>query len=683
MLNFLSQMRISTRVIVLVIIPSLAICWLSFERYQQASQTEAQIKEMTVMMGFLKRASSLLAVWQDEQDVTLAYTAGDGNVSQYKAKLSAPRSQVDRSFRELVDYTERHQGELLRHGKVKSAYQSLQDKFAQLDQIRAATDQKNERLPNGTYSSGYFAYVSREVLRSIHEITAMATRIDDKLSQHAFAYYTLLSIREQGSFERGMTLRALGGGKKINYIRYGRIRSAQDMQRIAGRDFRQLASPNLNQFFNETVDKLPDMKRINVIRNAIIKSNGVKPDISPEEWYEKSTQYINALQQVDKKIVDEMDQRMVWLSDNAQAAVWFSALSMMALMVLVIVLSTLIINSIIRPLKELVTTLIHASDQLDIRVQLDERGHDELAEVSKAYNKLTCSFTQALNGICNQSDNMNDIAFRVADVMTTSISNSESQNNATDSVSVAVHQMTATIQEVASSAQETSEAVNRAHSMSVDAADNSRISREIMDTLVTELGTTGHVISTLNDESDSIGSVLNVIQGIAEQTNLLALNAAIEAARAGEQGRGFAVVADEVRSLASRTQESTEQIRAQIESLQEGARQATKNMHQLQDKGTEVVDVVTVSEQASDKLREELDHITAMATQIATAAEEQTNVANDINMQVHSIKDDATSMAKHAQDSASAIETLTGNGRLLTDYVTRFQVIAPEASSAS
>jgi methyl-accepting chemotaxis protein len=182
-----------------------------------------------------------------------------------------------------------------------------------------------------------------------------------------------------------------------------------------------------------------------------------------------------------------------------------------------------------------------------------------------------------------------------------------------------------------------------------------------IDELATEVGNSSQMILSLKDNAEQIGSVLDVIRGIAEQTNLLALNAAIEAARAGEQGRGFAVVADEVRTLASRTQESTEEIQAMIEKLQQGANAAVSAMQSGQQKTENTVQRAGSAGDALGAITEAVSRIAEMNAHIAHAAEEQSTVARDINRnvsEIHGLSSEAVNGAEMAAEASQALQTM-------------------------
>ena len=250
----------------------------------------------------------------------------------------------------------------------------------------------------------------------------------------------------------------------------------------------------------------------------------------------------------------------------------------------------------------------------------------------------------------------------------------ESQKDETVQVASAITQMTATVQEVANNAESATSAAADADSEAK--AGNQIVSSTVqaISELATEVESSASVIEKLKGDSENIGAVLDVIKGIAEQTNLLALNAAIEAARAGEQGRGFAVVADEVRTLAQRTQESTAEIENLINALQGGAEEAVTVMTRSRDRASHTVEQAKHAGESLSSITRAVGTILQLNTQIATAAEEQSSVSEEINRNVINIQDISEQTASGAEQTASASAELARLGEQLQNLVGQFKV---------
>ncbi len=236
----------------------------------------------------------------------------------------------------------------------------------------------------------------------------------------------------------------------------------------------------------------------------------------------------------------------------------------------------------------------------------------------------------------------------------------DQQRAETEQVATAMNQMTATVEEVARNTAEASDAAGAALDASNQGLSIARTARSDIEVLVENVDNASRVISKLEEESSNIGVVLDVIKGIAEQTNLLALNAAIEAARAGEQGRGFAVVADEVRTLASRTQESTREIEEMISRLQEGVRDSVAVMEVAVEKGQGGSEQVGRTLAALDTILNAVNTMSEMNAHIASATEEQSQVANEINRNIVNINQQGVTTAEDAAAARQACEQLAG-----------------------
>jgi methyl-accepting chemotaxis protein len=310
----------------------------------------------------------------------------------------------------------------------------------------------------------------------------------------------------------------------------------------------------------------------------------------------------------------------------------------------------------------------------DLAARVDYRNKDELGRIANAFNQMAQRFHDAINQVKDSVTQLAAASEETSTVTAQTTTGINQQLNETSQVATAINEMNATVQEVAKNAVEAAEAAKEADTT----FDEGKlvIDRVIgsIDELAGEVGTAAQVIQELEQESRNIGSVLDVIKSIAEQTNLLALNAAIEAARAGEQGRGFAVVADEVRTLAGRTQESTQEIEAMISKLQSGADNAVKVMNSGRDKTQIGVDQAAKAGDAMQKINTAVNRISEMNTQIAGAAEEQSTVTDEINRSIISIHEVAEQSAAGAQHTTQASHDMARLAEQLKEMVERFKV---------
>ncbi len=343
--------------------------------------------------------------------------------------------------------------------------------------------------------------------------------------------------------------------------------------------------------------------------------------------------------------------------ENTEQENIFVQNSAMALMIVGVILLGLLALITIRGISTAVTHLTETSRQLaagNLTVHNHYDSHDELGDIADAFNTICDKFRAVVKELGGTTIQLAAAAEETSVITGESSIRIKQQQSETAQVATAMTEMTATVQDVARNAAEAEQSALQADSLTTDgrtvAGKALNATRELAD----EVERAAQVIHNLEADSNNIGGVLDVIRGIAEQTNLLALNAAIEAARAGEQGRGFAVVADEVRTLAGRTQESTQEIQSMIERLQQGTREAVTAMQKGQEKAENSLAQVEQADQALEEINQAVSRIKDMNTQIATAAEEQGAVAEEINRNIVSINNLSVQSAQGAEQTAVA-----------------------------
>lgn len=328
-------------------------------------------------------------------------------------------------------------------------------------------------------------------------------------------------------------------------------------------------------------------------------------------------------------------------------------------LILGIAAAILIVMVVVKPIKQAVEAMRDiAQGDGDLTRRLKVQGRDEIAQLASAFNNFAEKIHAVVSKVISATTSLSGAASELSAITAQSSEGVTRQQMETEQVATAMNEMASTVQEVANHAEQAAKAANDANDHSQKG--NTIVSNSVsaIGDLANEITNASSVIAQLEKDSQDIGSVLDVIRGIAEQTNLLALNAAIEAARAGEQGRGFAVVADEVRTLASRTQESTEEIQHMIEKLQHGAHNAVDAMHSSQTRATDTVEHSSLAGEALNSITQSVDSITSMNLQIASAAEEQSHVAEEINQNVVRITDIAQETSGSMQQIAASSDEL-------------------------
>ena len=353
----------------------------------------------------------------------------------------------------------------------------------------------------------------------------------------------------------------------------------------------------------------------------------------------------------------------------------FSIIVAVSLIIVIAFISYLIGKSIILPTRAATNLMRNiAEGEGDLTKKLDENGNDEISKLSRYFNLFTEKMRTSLKDV---STNSSQVMLQ-ADVLSQTSSESneeiELQNDTTTQIATAMEEMTSSIREISNNADEANKAAGDAITNTDDGKAIVSATISQIDSLSSDINDVSQVISKLATETDNIGAVLDVIRGIADQTNLLALNAAIEAARAGEQGRGFAVVADEVRTLASRTSKSTDEIQGMIQRLQAGAQEAVSAVTISKDTSDGTVKQAAKAGESLNEIERLISIISQQSNHIASATEQQTQAAEEVNGRINDLSQMTIKAVTNTENIANASQDLKTSSIKMSDIVRSFKL---------
>ncbi|CZT29381.1 methyl-accepting chemotaxis protein [Pseudomonas cerasi] len=396
-------------------------------------------------------------------------------------------------------------------------------------------------------------------------------------------------------------------------------------------------------------------------------------NVKPEDWFNLATVRIDMMAQVEA----ELGQNVVGLAtdarSSAQSSLYVAVATVVLMLIVVLWLASVIIRNIKVAVVDVNRTLMALSTR-DLTARTRYIGKDEFGEISRNLDNMAHQISEVIRDIGSATAQVATAAEQSSAVALQTNQNVAQQRQGTDQVATAISEMSATVKDVARSTTDAAEMSQRVNNSTVQGKTEIDNTIGLIQELSVQAEQTSRIIDELKGESNSISSVLDVIRGVADQTNLLALNAAIEAARAGEQGRGFAVVADEVRNLAKKTQDSTVSIQKMIANLQSGSERAAASMQETLGKAQEGASNVVRAGELLEEIAEGIATISDRNIQVASAAEEQSLVAEEIHRNVDDINSLVIQVSAGAEQTAVTSRELARLAEQQQGLVGRFKV---------
>ncbi|RTE85971.1 MULTISPECIES: methyl-accepting chemotaxis protein [Gammaproteobacteria] len=497
-------------------------------------------------------------------------------------------------------------------------------------------------------------------------------------------YNDLKSIRGLQIVQDAYAIRTVNA---LNEYRNGNI-SFSDLESTlntaeenASREWEAYTSGELTDIEQDIVNELSDeIQLLRSTRDSLFNeaANATLISKSGTEFTEELIQGFSPFAQAIRDLIDLQDDEALVSFEAAaaeyrQSQTWFIIASVLALLVSLTV-AMVVFRSVQKPLDDIGDVMTRVVKESDLNLRAPVRGKNEISLLAHRFNGMLENFEEIIISVKGATDHLASSSEELSSVSEEVSTIARDQEAQTTQIATAITEMAAAIEEVANSAQsamQSTEDADRQAKIGRGKIDENMAS---MDTLSETILGSSERLKILDERTEEIAKVMDVIQGIAEQTNLLALNAAIEAARAGEQGRGFAVVADEVRNLAQNTKQSTETIQDTTDRLRRGAQEAVEAMNVSSDQASESVNLSKDTGVAFRKVTDSVEQVVEVNVQISTATEEQSSVANDVTRSVNELSESISEVVTGANECASASHDLSKLAQDLKSQVQQFKV---------
>ncbi|MFT5161831.1 MAG: methyl-accepting chemotaxis protein [Alteromonadaceae bacterium] len=628
--NHLRQLSFRAKILLLIVPAIIGLLVFSLMRLSAdlaLSSSADEINELTMLSTF---NSALVHEMQKELGATAAFIGTEGQ--QFGDILRKQRTSTDSALARRRDFIEQFtQGN--DNEEINQQLSSINNELTKLASMRSKID--NLSVQDAVAIKFYTAVHAKMISMTA---TIAELSIDGQIANQLMAYYSFLEGKERAGVERAV-LSHVFANDQFNGQAFTRFLNLVSEQNTYFSLFSKAADPELVSLYRSALADT-SIKQVEAKRAiAMEKSTDGGFGVDPKQWFNEATGRINQLKKVEDSIAEYIANLTSEMASSASQSLFYIALGSLILLVVIVMLAVAIGRVINTQVMAIANSIIDIEKNGNLTLRIDVSTDDELGKAAICINKMLTTFQEAVKEIEQSSTMLAASSEESLATTESNMQNLQSQQQESQLIATAIEEMAASVQQVANSTSETATLVLDVDKSVDDSVVDMTYSRNEMEKLSSEMGLANDLILQLQESSTNINSVVEVIKSVADQTNLLALNAAIEAARAGEQGRGFAVVADEVRTLAKRTQDSTSEIESIVGKFQQDAASVSESIAKCSGEVNVAVEQTRKLETKLNNIKAAATAITDMSAQIATATEEQVAVANEMSININTVSD--------------------------------------------
>jgi methyl-accepting chemotaxis protein len=657
----ISNLSFRKKIYTLLTFPMLGFLWLSISAIIENITIKDEMSVIAPLTELSVVYSELVHELQKERGMTAGYLGSNG--TKFGDKLQVQRKTTDQKRTKKTNFWAKSG---FTDSRVIELNSVIEQALQKIISIRQQVD--NQSISLGV-ALGYYTQLNKDLL-SVATLNADIST-DAVVTKETVAYYNFLQGKERAGIERAVLSNTFAEGQFEPSLFVKFITLVSEQKTYFDNFVRFSNVDNINSF-TEQLDH-NSVKEVEKMRDiAFTKQNNLGVD--SEYWFAQSTQRIGQLKKIENQLSNEILALVETKQSNAFNAMVLNIIVSTLLITLALLISFYVINELTNRVKGLTETLYKVRSENDLTVKCPFEGKSELGQISVSLNQTLASFSDVIKDLSSSSISLASAAEETAQTCDYNSQSLFDQQNGIALIATAIEELSATVKEVAENTQNTATSAKNADDKAKSGLGTTQKSYHSIEALAKEIDALAVQINSLHESSNNITSVVDVIKSVAEQTNLLALNAAIEAARAGEQGRGFAVVADEVSTLAQRTQESTSEIENFILSLQNNANSAYNVIEISQKNAAEAVENSKEVEQFLQEITVSVGDIFAMTDQIATAIEEQAVVTGDIAQNVVSVEEKSRETTAGANQILVTAKEQAVLAASLQDMAGRFKV---------